>query len=214
MNKRVVLIVGAVVLVVAAGVGGFLLLSDKDSETEAFSNNQSRDEAREPEFNVVANSSVSFEATITEIGGSGSVTKLLYDGKGNSMFDGVSGSDKFAMYKFGNEYISCSGGGCFKLPDGNASQATANIEQYSFNEEKIRSYKDAAKHQGTEQCGDHICDKWFANTGDFTGTFYVDKDQKIRKVVGESDGRQWTVEFDYKPVTIERPANVQDFPML
>ncbi len=139
---------------------------------------------------------------------------LLYDGNDNSMYNGKSGEDEFSMYKLGDEYISCSAGACFRLPDGNAGTATISEDQYSFSDEDLISYRNNAEYQGTAQCGDQTCDKWYVASDDFTGTFYVDPEKKIQKVEGQSDERTWMVEFDYKPVTITRPENVQDSPLI
>lgn len=215
MNKKI--IIGAIVtiVVVGGGIGAYVMSRNADNDANNGLNSQTTESMTSAAtFSPVPNDSVSFEATLTGKAEREYTATLRYDGKGNSSYSSDYGDGAFTMYMFGDEYISCYGETCFRLPDsngdGNASEATQ-----TYSEEDVNTFRNAATlKQASVKCGDETCSVWDVKTKTFEGTFYLDSKQRMKKVEGAKDGTTWTMEYTYKPVTITRPANVTDSPMI
>lgn len=221
MSKKLNLVIATAVSVAVLGVVGYFVLQNNtdsntmvntaESDIAEQSTNQSGDTAV---FDVLSTSDRSFEATMTGRAEREFTALMLYDGAGNSSYSADYGEGQFTMYRFGTEHISCyNSAGCFRLPDtdgdGNASEV-----KYDYSQDEINDFSKNATYHGTAACGDENCSVWEVASDGFSGTFYIDSNKRIKKVESDRDGISWTIVFTYKSVTIERPANVIDSPLL
>ncbi len=215
MNKKYIAGIIVAVLVVG-GVVTYITTKDNTSEnnntqtaqeTQASQNNDSG-----AVFNAVANSNVPFEAKMTGQGEANYEATLQYDGQGNSSYSSDYGSGPVKMYMFGDEYISCFGDTCMRLPN-SGSDSVANTKR-SYSEAELNEFRNSATlKQSGVACGNETCNVWDVKTDGFTGVFYLDSQGRMQKVEGTAGSNTWIIEYTYKPVEITRPANVVSSPL-
>ena len=191
-----------------------MLRSDSNSSTsnEAASSSSSDTDSTTSTFSPLATNDQSFTATMSGTGAEGATFDgtLEYDGKGNSKFTGKMGNDTMTMYRFESENITCSNDQCFALPN---STGTIDQSQYSYNEETFASYKTHAEYVGQTECPAGTCAQWKVTHDGQTANIFVASDNRVSRVSGERSGSTFSIDYNYQPVTITRPANVTAYPM-
>lgn len=219
MNKNLAaLLTAAGVLFVIAG-GLWLWQSTQQASDESAQSQsateQSAAQNQSSVFDALPTGDTSFVATMSGQAEREFAAELRYDGKGNSAYtvDYGGGDGEMTMYRFGSEHISCYANGCFRLPDtdgdGNASEV-----KYDWNTDEVADFARSARYDGRADCGGDTCDKWNVSTDEFSGSFYLNDARQIKRVEGAQSGVSWRMDYRYEPVTIERPQNVIDSPLL
>lgn len=219
MNKNLAKLLTAtgVLFVVAAGL--WLWQSGQQTNNESAQSQSATEQSASQDqvsvFDAVPNGETSFVATMTGSAEREFTAKLRYDGQGNSAYtvDYGTGDGEMTMYRFGNEHISCYGNGCFRLPDTDGDGNASDVK-YDWNSDEVANFARSARYVGTADCGGETCNKWDVSNDEFSGSFYINSDRRIKRVEGRQGGVSWQMDYRYEPVTIERPENVIDSPLM
>ncbi|MCA9338379.1 hypothetical protein KC949_02375 [Candidatus Saccharibacteria bacterium] len=217
MNKKVIGGVLAVALVAIVGVGVYYS-SHSQSDDSKVAKTIDPTKVFEPK----APADMDFEVTVT----SGSETqpmslKIKHAKNGDTeSTTGMSGVT-LTTYIIDKEYIQCTADQCLssgKIPE-RQQIPSAN---YAFTKEYILAMQRGSKYTGSEQCGKSTCAKWEINSEVMKGIFYIDKENRIVKIVNTPSEDSSTptgteaktttaspITYTYGNITITRPANVQ-----
>lgn len=214
MHKKV--IIGGVIAVIAiVAVSIFALTGGDDSKSQQTkTKGSSADPASTSanEFEAIATKDQSFQAVMTGTRDTTTYTaNLEYDGKGNSRYSGTSGGTTFEAFMLGSRYVICSNGTCFEMSQAN-SPVPVSEDQYSYSDDNLANFRRNATYKGKQDCPAGTCNAWDVKTTDFTGTIFVDDEDRISKVSSKSDKSAFDITYTYQPVTITPPANIQTLP--
>lgn len=215
--KKVIIIVG-VVLLVGASIGAYFLLQNTDDESTQ--NNQAAENSQESNdggFAPLVTSDLSFEAIITtEQQEEVSEATISFDGKGRSEYVITQDGQTVRTIYTKNTYYTCNDSqGCFKFDLTQSAGTNIDPEDYQFTSEDAQDYAANATNQGTKPCDTGTCTVWVSNSYKNQGktTVYVDTEtNRIVKIESKYDGTTSTIDITYKPVTIKIPTNVQELP--
>ncbi len=211
MKKLAIILIGAIV-VVGGGFGIYSVTKgsgDKDdSNTSSNSSNT---------FSPVANSKLSFEATITTVSkGKTTVAVMESDAKtGAVRYSADENDGSLAMIYTKDAYYTCQDeGGCFKFVLGKGQGASFDPKAYQYSESSLETFKQSSQKLATEDCKTGKCDVWqVANTDGTSTKIYIDNATKrVVKVSGQSGGATSTIEYDYKEVSVEVPKDAKELP--
>lgn len=218
-------IIGLVVagLVVVGGAAYFVVNKNSDKDTPAASqtaDNSSDDSSTNsgdgPSFAPATTDGLSFEATSTvEASGKTIVSTIAYDGKQNYQYSADQGGQSVSTivtkkavyvqvddqwYKYAANYSS-----------------GFNPADYKYDASTLDAWKASSDYKGQGDCPAGTCDIWEVSTGaegqQATSTVYLDTStNRISKLVSETGSGNFTIEYNYKPVTITVPKNAKTFP--
>ena len=210
MNKTI-MVVGVVVIVVLGGAAAWYFTQNNSQSTEDTANSSQTNsgEAGAAVFRPQPMDAVSYVATFKVTGKDGASGTGLYEhaSNGDYKMSGSSQGQAYEAYFVGGAMISCSDGECIKMP-GNMSNAPVDADSIGFNESEADS-DGQVKYVGTESCSAGTCDKWEVTDLSKNGkvTYYTQNDRMYR-MIAESDDGTMDGTYEYKDVTIVAPANV------
>ena len=199
-------LIGAVVILLAAS-GAALWFSGSDDTTQN-DTGTSQQTSGQRQFSPSPTDNASFEATMTGViaGDKSMDGTLLSDGKGNTKFSGMADGKSFSIYSFGTEYITCTDSTCISI----SGSPSVSPSLYSYSETDNSALQANANYKGKQDCPAGTCDTWEVQRDGQTMQMFVSSDNKINKLSGTAaDGKTFAIVYDYKPVTIDRPTNVQ-----
>ncbi len=214
--KKVLIIVGVLVLVVGAAAGGYLFFVKDNGSTDTSSSAQNQDTGNSSEFSPVSTEDTPMVATITTTqDGEKNTIVMAFDGNGNSEYAIDQEGKEVRFITTEDSYFMCNDSGCFKYANTQEQSGTTNPDEYEYSQSDIDNFKKQATYKGQQSCDEGTCDVWeVANfNGGGTATFYLDSGSKrIVKIASTFNGSTSTITYDYKNVTIEIPANAQELP--
>lgn len=210
MNNKVIGGVLVAALVIIIGVGIYYTTHSQQNTTD-----NKTTEAIDPTkvFEPKAPADLDFEATVASNGSTQPLDLKIKHTK-NGDIESVTGMSgvNLTTYIINDEYIQCTAGQCLssgKIPTG---QQIVN-NNYAFTKEYLAGLQRGSKYAGSEDCGKDKCAKWTINNEVFQGTFYIDSQNRINKIVSDnkdSSNTKPTVSYTYSSVSIVRPDNVQN----
>jgi hypothetical protein len=212
------LLIGVVALIVIGGGGAAYLASRGDDEqppstSQTQQTSQQNNSSPSNQFEAVSTEGKSYRATITSTrDGQEVVAVLESDGKGNSQYKATESGQEIRMIFTGDAFISCNGDQCFKTAGG---QAGFDPDAYSYSDQEIDNYKGSSTYQGQEACPAGTCDKWQVSYEGTTSTILIDPATKLLSQISTNvDGIESKIAYEFVPITIDIPANVQEIPGL
>lgn len=218
MNKKILMILLAGLILIGLGIAGLYLLPSNDnsssSSTDQTSNASNQDnQSSGKEFKAIAMKDRAFEATLKGNAGDSEVNAtILSDGKGNSKYSGEADGEKFESYITADGgYILCNDGSCFKLPT-TQEQTGLDPSTYTYDEEDYNEFRSIAKYIGTEDCPAGTCDVWQIEKDGATTKVFVSNDSYVSKLTVESPDGFFTYTYTYKDVSFNLP-NIQSLPV-
>jgi len=208
LNKN--LIIGAIVALLIVGGAGIFLLTNNGSNDPSSSSSDSSS----PAFTPLATAGSSFEANYIFTSADGAVVTGLMqvDKNGDSKYSSETDGKAYVLYNIDGYTISCNDGTCYKLPSGQSSEAP-DSKDYEYTDDNYKDFQNNATYKGKADCPAGTCSVWeIANEDSTSTTMYIDGDNRISKVVGDSEDGKYEMTYTYKEVTISAPENVTELP--
>lgn len=215
MNKTIVTI-GIAAIVVLGGAATWYFTRDDSGSTEKSSSNSQASNASAsgdtsvPVFHPQPMDNVDYVATFKTTGKNGETGTGVYEHSANGDYK-ISGSSQgqtYEMYSIAGGMISCSNGECIRIP-GDIPAAPVNSDSIGYNKDDADS-NPQVKPAGKEACSVGMCDKWEVVDLSKNGkiTYYTQGDRMYR-MIAETDDGTMDGSYEYKKVSIQEPANVR-----
>ncbi len=166
--------------------------------------------------NVLPNTNSSFRGELTTVDESGKTTKAVirYDGKGSWSYESEvdSGLAKFVIS--GGKFYTYNqdSGKWLEFPAGSSVSASFNVDNYKYDENDVKAFRQAAHYVGEQSCAAGTCYVWNADGygGNDTFTMKIDKKTgRISEVNGSSSGMTTKIVYYFEPTTVEVPKNAE-----
>ena len=202
------IIIAVLAVLVVAGVAVFFV---RNNATQSTSENESTTaSSSSPDFAPKSTDGASYVATLHGTAGDSTIEATIdYNGRGDSHYVGTVNGQPTEMYKIGSGYIVCSGAQCISAP---TTSQPAGSGQAQYSAEDVATWKSAATYKGKQDCPAGSCSAWQIAKDGYTGTILVAQDGRVSRTVWTNDRGTFTIDLDYKEVTIARPDNVMSVP--
>lgn len=216
MNKQIIAIIVAVVLLAGGAIAFWQLQDDSPELTQEIGDNGiTQEEAAQLALVAENMAGASYVATISGTTPEGPIESVLeFDGEGSYSFTAEQAGQTFRFIGTPEATFSCEGDQCFELPTGQEQQQIGfNIDDFTYDEGSLTDFVDIARYVGQEACPAGTCDVWEIIEDQETNRLYIDTDtNRISQATGFGDDGEFSIVYDYRAVTITPPENVQPFP--